>query len=121
MRIRSSISLSFLVLSLSACGSSPGDPGDGVDGGSSPGDAAEEASDARVVTGPCATLTEGRNSGFSAGGFARDFIQENRAGNVSFNAMRRQAREHPVEEVGARLRGLMPWLTENALVDRDKN
>jgi len=56
-----------------------------------------------------------------SGRFARDFIQENRAGNVSFNAMRRQAREHPVEEVGAHLRGLMPWLKENALVDRDKN
>ena len=56
-----------------------------------------------------------------SGRFARNFIQENQAGNVSFNAMRRQAREHPVEEVGARLRGLMPWLKENALVDRDKN
>ena len=60
-------------------------------------------------------------SDIQSGRFARDFIQENRAGNVSFNAMRRQAREHPVEEVGARLRGLMPWLKENALVDRDKN
>ena len=56
-----------------------------------------------------------------AGRFARDFIEENRAGNISFNAMRRQAAEHPMEEVGARLRGLMPWLAEKPLVDREKN
>ncbi len=56
-----------------------------------------------------------------SGHFARDFIEENRAGCISFNAMRRQAAEHPMEEVGARLRGLMPWLAEKPLVDRDKN
>ena len=55
------------------------------------------------------------------GAFAREFILEKRAGNVSFNAMRRRAAEHPMEEVGARLRALMPWLKENRLVDRSKN
>jgi ketol-acid reductoisomerase len=55
------------------------------------------------------------------GEFAREFILENRAGGVSFNARRRRAAEHPMEEVGARLRGLMPWLAENRLVDRSKN
>ena len=74
MQIRSSISLGFLVLSLSACGSSSDDPSGGVDGGAEPGDAAPATADARVVTGPCATLVEGRNSGFPAGGFERDFI-----------------------------------------------
>jgi ketol-acid reductoisomerase len=56
-----------------------------------------------------------------AGRFARDFIEENRSGNISFNAMRKQAAEHPMEAVGARLRGLMPWLAEKPLVDREKN
>jgi ketol-acid reductoisomerase len=56
-----------------------------------------------------------------SGEFAKNFILENKSGSVAFNAMRRQAAEHPMEEVGARLRGLMPWLKENALVDRDKN
>ena len=55
------------------------------------------------------------------GSFAREFILEKRAGNVAFNAMRRRAAEHPMEEVGARLRALMPWLKENRLVDRAKN
>ena len=56
-----------------------------------------------------------------SGEFAKRFILENRAGGVSFAAMRRNAAEHPVEEVGARLRGLMPWLKERQLVDRSKN
>ena len=55
------------------------------------------------------------------GEFAKEFIVENRSGNVSFNAMRRQAAAHPMEAVGARLRGLMPWLKDNQLVDRSKN
>jgi len=55
------------------------------------------------------------------GQFAKNFILENRAGSVSFEAMRRRAAEHPMEEVGARLRGLMPWLKEKQLVDRTKN
>jgi ketol-acid reductoisomerase len=55
------------------------------------------------------------------GEFAREFILENRSGGVSFNARRRRAAEHPMEEVGARLRELMPWLRENRLVDRAKN
>jgi ketol-acid reductoisomerase len=55
------------------------------------------------------------------GRFAREFIGENQTGNVAFNAMRRRAAEHPMEEVGERLRALMPWLSENRLVDRSKN
>ncbi len=56
-----------------------------------------------------------------SGKFAREFVLENRAGGLVFNALRRQAAEHPMEEVGASLRGLMPWLRENRLVDRSKN
>jgi ketol-acid reductoisomerase len=55
------------------------------------------------------------------GRFARDFIEENRSGGISFRALRRRAAEHPVEDVGAQLRRLMPWLNENRLVDREKN
>jgi ketol-acid reductoisomerase len=55
------------------------------------------------------------------GSFAREFILENRAGKPGFNALRRIASEHPLEKVGARLRGLMPWLQEKRLVDRSKN
>lgn len=55
------------------------------------------------------------------GQFAKEFILENQSDNVGFNAMRRRAAEHPMEDVGARLRGLMPWLQEKRLVDRSKN
>lgn len=45
-----------------------------------------------------------------SGVFARDWILENKAGRPSFLAMRRQHADHEVERVGARLRGMMPWL-----------
>ena len=56
-----------------------------------------------------------------SGEFARRFILENQSGNVGMKAKRRAAAEHQLEEVGARLRGLMPWLSEKQLVDRSKN
>jgi ketol-acid reductoisomerase len=56
-----------------------------------------------------------------AGQFAREWILENKAGAVSFKALRKQGEAHPMEQVGAKLRGLMPWLKENRLVDRSKN
>ena len=56
-----------------------------------------------------------------SGNFAREFILENQAGGLQFQALRKQGEGHPMEEVGARLRELMPWLSENRLVDRSKN
>jgi ketol-acid reductoisomerase len=55
------------------------------------------------------------------GRFAKEFILENKAGKASFNALRRSGAEHELEKVGAKLRGLMPWLKEKALVDRSRN
>ena len=55
------------------------------------------------------------------GKFAREFILENQAGAATLKAMRRQGREHPIEEVGEKLRGMMPWIKENQLVDKSKN
>jgi ketol-acid reductoisomerase len=45
-----------------------------------------------------------------SGAFAREWIIENQAGRPSFLAMRRQGAEHMIEQVGASLRGMMPWL-----------
>ena len=56
-----------------------------------------------------------------SGRFAREWVTENQAGAPSFKAMRRRAAEHPIEEVGARLRDMMPWIRERALVDKSKN
>ncbi len=44
------------------------------------------------------------------GTYARSWILENMAGRPFFNTMRRREREHPIEEVGKRLRAMMPWL-----------
>lgn len=56
-----------------------------------------------------------------SGRFTRDWVLENAAGQSSFKAQRRREAEHPVEEVGARLRAMMPWIAENRLVDKSKN
>jgi ketol-acid reductoisomerase len=44
------------------------------------------------------------------GEFAREWIMENRAGRPVFEALRRRGQQHPIEDVGARLRGMMPWI-----------
>jgi ketol-acid reductoisomerase len=46
------------------------------------------------------------------GSFARDWILENKANRPVFNALRRREAEHPIEEVGERLRAMMSWLQE---------
>jgi len=56
-----------------------------------------------------------------SGRFTREWVLECGANQPSFKAMRRRAAEHPIEEVGERLRSMMPWIGEQALVDRSKN
>ena len=56
-----------------------------------------------------------------SGRFAREWVLENQSGQTSFKALRRRGSEHHIEQVGAQLRGMMPWLQERALVDRTKN
>ncbi|TVP52251.1 MAG: ketol-acid reductoisomerase [Halomonadaceae bacterium] len=55
------------------------------------------------------------------GEFAREFILENQAGQATLKAKRRIAQEHQIEQVGAKLRGMMPWLQDSKLVDKSKN
>lgn len=56
-----------------------------------------------------------------SGQFARDWMLENLAGQPSFKAMRKRAAEHPIEQTGAKLRAMMPWIAKNKLVDKNKN
>lgn len=56
-----------------------------------------------------------------SGKFARDWMQECRVNQPSFKATRRRASEHQLEEVGKKLRDMMPWIAEQKLVDKDKN
>ena len=55
------------------------------------------------------------------GEFAREWIGENRTGTSVLQAKRRIAKTHQIEEVGERLRSMMPWIKDNQLVDRSKN
>jgi ketol-acid reductoisomerase len=56
-----------------------------------------------------------------AGRFTRDWMVENKARQTSFKAIRRRNAEHPIEQVGAELRAMMPWIGANRLVDKAKN
>ncbi len=56
-----------------------------------------------------------------SGRFAREWVLENNAGQPSFKAMRRRNAEHDIEKVGEKLRAMMPWIKQNALVDKSKN
>jgi ketol-acid reductoisomerase len=60
-------------------------------------------------------------SEIQTGKFARDWVLENQAGQPSFKAMRRASAEHPIEQVGEKLRAMMPWIAKNKLVDKSRN
>ncbi len=75
----------------------------------------------RVVTDETKAAMKQILADIQNGSFAREWMLENRVGQTSFKTMRRLEAEHPIEEVGTRLRAMMPWLSENKLVDKSKN
>jgi ketol-acid reductoisomerase len=60
-------------------------------------------------------------SDIQSGRFANEWVLENKAGRPVFNALLKQGQGHPIEEVGARLRAMMPWIKKGKLVDKAKN
>ena len=56
-----------------------------------------------------------------SGRFTSEWMQEWHSGAARFKATRRLNDEHPIEQVGEKLRGMMPWIKSNALVDKEKN
>jgi ketol-acid reductoisomerase len=56
-----------------------------------------------------------------SGRFTRDWMAECAVGQPSFKATRRRNAEHQIEEVGGRLRAMMPWIGKNRLVDTSRN
>jgi len=79
------------------------------------------------VSGPRVVNDESRKAmkaildDIQTGKFARDFILENQANAPTLKARRRISREHEIEIVGEKLRGMMPWIKANQLVDKSKN
>jgi ketol-acid reductoisomerase len=79
------------------------------------------------VTGPRIITSETKAemkkilNDIQSGKFTRDWMLENKVSQTSFKATRRKVAEHPIEEIGSKLRAMMPWITANRLVDKDKN
>jgi len=55
------------------------------------------------------------------GRFVNDFMLDNKVGQIKLKASRAKGESHQIEEVGARLRAMMPWLKENQKVDKTRN
>jgi ketol-acid reductoisomerase len=55
------------------------------------------------------------------GRFVQRFMLDNAIGNPEMKAARKRQAEHPIEQTGAQLRAMMPWITANKLVDKEKN
>jgi ketol-acid reductoisomerase len=75
----------------------------------------------RVVTDETRKAMRKILSDIQSGAFADEWMTEYKCGQPHFRELRREAEKHPIEEVGGRLRGLMPWLQSNRLVDRSRN
>jgi ketol-acid reductoisomerase len=75
----------------------------------------------RIVTAETKAEMKRVLDDIQSGRFVRDWMNENAAGQPSFKAIRRRGSEHQIEEVGSRLRAMMPWITKNKLVDTARN
>src|SRR5215211_2093364 len=79
------------------------------------------------VTGPRIVTDETKQemkrvlADIQSGKFARDWMLENKVNQTSFKATRAKLAAHPIEEVGVKLRDMMPWIKKGALVDKSKN
>jgi len=81
----------------------------------------EYASGPRVVTPATKVEMKRILDDIQSGRFVRDWMLECAAGQPSFKATRRRAAEHAIEDVGGRLRAMMPWIAKNKLVDQARN
>jgi ketol-acid reductoisomerase len=75
----------------------------------------------RIVTAETKAEMKRVLEDIQSGRFVRDFMSENAIGAPSFKATRRRQSEHAIEEVGGKLRAMMPWIAKNQLVDKAKN
>jgi ketol-acid reductoisomerase len=80
-----------------------------------------------IVSGPRVITSETKAemkrilADIQSGRFVKNFVLDNRAGQPELKASRKAAAAHPIEETGAKLRAMMPWIAKNKLVDQAKN
>jgi ketol-acid reductoisomerase len=81
----------------------------------------EYVSGPRVVTAETKAEMKRILGDIQSGRFAKDWMLENRVNQTSFKAMRAKMAAHPIEQIGEKLREMMPWIKQNALVNKAKN
>ena len=81
----------------------------------------EYVSGPRVITSETKAEMKRILDDIQSGKFTSDWMQEYRAGSARFKGIRRRNDAHQIEEVGEKLRAMMPWIKSGALVDKDKN
>ena len=75
----------------------------------------------RVVTAETKKEMKRILDDIQSGRFVRDWMLECQAGQPSLKASRRMTAAHPIEQVGGKLRAMMPWIAKRRLVDKEKN
>jgi ketol-acid reductoisomerase len=81
----------------------------------------EYVSGPRVVTPQTKAEMKNILGDIQSGRFVKDWMLENKVNQTSFKATRAKLAEHPIEHVGAKLREMMPWIRQRALVDKARN
>ena len=75
----------------------------------------------RIITAETKAEMKRVLADIQSGRFTRDWMLENKVNQASFKATRARLAEHDIEKVGAKLRDMMPWIKQGALVDKAKN
>jgi ketol-acid reductoisomerase len=75
----------------------------------------------KIVTADVKRAMQEALARIQSGEYARDFILENRAGAPTLLSRRRITAQHSIEQVGEKLRSMMPWIKRNKLVDQTRN
>jgi ketol-acid reductoisomerase len=75
----------------------------------------------RIVTAETKKAMKAVLTDIQTGEYAKSFIIENKAGAPTLQSRRRLTAEHQIEQVGSKLRAMMPWIAKNKLVDQSKN
>ncbi len=81
----------------------------------------EYATGPKIITADTKRAMRAALDRIQSGEYAKDFILESRAGAPTLLSRRRMTADHPIEQVGAKLREMMPWITKNKLVDQSRN
>ena len=75
----------------------------------------------RIITAETKAEMKRVLADIQGGRFVKDFVLDNRAGQPELKAARKAAAVHPIEQVGAELRAMMPWIGKHKLVDKARN